>query len=213
MGYSSKRQSRRTLYYDEGRLTIMGKIDILKKLIKVVAPKVATGLGGPLLGTTVSFLADNLLPNAPKAKTTGGKIKEVTKYIEAGLDPEKLAKLKEVNNSFDIKMKELNIDLEELEIEQEKIDAADRESARAMQKETESQVPEALALITVGGYFVLLYCMFSGDIKISEGLENIAMIMIGALIASVERIYNFYFGSSKGSKDKTKALHSATGRS
>ena len=111
--------------------------------------------------------------------------------------PEQLQKLKEIDATFKLKMKELDIDLE-------RISAGDRDSARNMQINTNDWIPRVLAiLITVGFFGILVWMLIKG--MPPTGTEALLM-MLGALGTAWTGVVNFYYGSSAGSKAKTDAL-------
>ncbi len=57
------------------------------------------------------------------------------------------------------------------------------------------------ALITIGFFTVIIIFVTKGD-----GNSQASLLLIGALIASFTTIVQWFFGSSSGSKDKTKML-------
>lgn len=61
-----------------------------------------------------------------------------------------------------------------------------------------------IAGLVIIGFFALLGILIF--VKVPESNMQILNIVIGALIGSFTSITSFYFGSSKGSKDKTKHL-------
>lgn len=61
-----------------------------------------------------------------------------------------------------------------------------------------------LASIIVLGFFTLLYIIiFVGVPEVNKEILN---IVVGALIGSFTSVVGFFFGSSVGSKEKTKIL-------
>jgi len=62
-----------------------------------------------------------------------------------------------------------------------------------------------LGAVIVVGFFMLMY--FLVYIAIPETNKQILNLVIGALIASFSTIVNFYFGSSKGSQDKSEMMN------
>ena len=159
-------------------------------LLGQVAPTVATALGGPLAGLAVKTLSEALFGHQDASESD----------VSAALmnaTPEQLQKLKETDASFKVKMKELDIDLE-------KISAADRDSARNMQIHTNDWIPRVLAiLITIGFFGILVWMLIKG--MPPTGTEALLM-MLGALGTAWTGVVNFYYGSSAGSKAKTDAL-------
>ena len=159
-------------------------------LLAQVAPTVATALGGPLAGLAVKTLSEAMFGHQDASESD----------VSAALmnaTPEQLQKLKEIDASFKLKMKELDIDLE-------RISAADRDSARNMQINTNDWIPRVLAiLITVGFFGILVWMLIKG--MPPTGTEALLM-MLGALGTAWTGVVNFYYGSSAGSKAKTDAL-------
>lgn len=159
--------------------------------IKTLVPMLGTALGGPLGGAAASFIADKLGLSA-------NTVKDVTDALsENKLSPDQLTQLKVAEMEFKKFLEQNKIDLE-------RIDAADRESARKMQTETRSNIPGALAVILVGGFFIILICMMAGILKVSD--QQALLILLGALSSGFGAAVNFYFGSSHGSQNKDVLL-------
>lgn len=119
---------------------------------------------------------------------------------------EQLASLREL----EVREKELLINAG---IEQARIEAEDRDSARRREVEiANSQIPHVgritapvLAIATVVGFFsilfALLYAAFEGK-QLADGLKEVLYIMLGVLGTQTTQVYNYYFGSSSGSAQK-----------
>jgi hypothetical protein len=166
-----------------------------KKLVSVAAPTVATALGGPLAGAAVSALSAALLgkPDGTEA--------EVAMAIQTG-GAEALAKLKEAEQAFTIRMRELDIDLD-------RIHQQDRNSAR--QRETtagDSATPRILSAIIIAGFLGSVWMVLSG--KVTGLTDPVAAGMTGTLIgyvsAKADQVVSYYFGSSNSSAQKTALL-------
>jgi len=89
------------------------------------------------------------------------------------------------------------------------LEVRDRESARArevaMAKAGDKNwTQNILAFLGVLGFFGCISVLFLLDLK--PGTEKILMLLIGTLSSIATAIFSYYFGSSKGSKDKTKAM-------
>lgn len=162
-----------------------------KAIVANFAPTVAAALGGPLAGTATKFLASQLLGDE-NAKDAA---------IEAALlsaTPADLAKLKEIDNNFALEMSKLDVDVFKLEID-------DRQGARDLAKL--NMWPQiSLSALFIGGYFSLIFMLFSGEVVISENIKDMGNILLGVLTASVPQIMSFWFGSSSGSKEKTAKM-------
>jgi hypothetical protein len=67
-----------------------------------------------------------------------------------------------------------------------------------------AHIPQiVLSVVFIVGYFALLFFILSGAVTIPESLASEPNIIIGVITASVTNIFNYWFGSSSGSKDKT----------
>jgi len=165
-----------------------------KDLVGGVAPAIATALGGPVAGMAVREISSALL-GTPDA--TEKQIEEALRNAS----PDDLYKLKKADQEFALKMEELGVDLE-------KIAAQDRDSARNMQKETKSYAVPIIAGLTVAGFFGVVSWVLTGAVALDS---TILGFVLGQVSAKAEQVYNYYFGSSAGSKEKTKALKESKG--
>lgn len=157
------------------------------KTLATVAPSIATALGGPLAGV------------ATKAVTEMLGIEPTEEALESAVlnaDPTIMLKLKEAENSFLLKMKELDVDVE-------RIDAGDRDSARKMRTETGSMTTDVIGTIVVIGFFVVVGLVLAGVVPTESVLAG---TVIGYTSAKADQVLGFLFGSSKSSKDKTLAM-------
>ena len=89
-----------------------------KEIVRNIAPTLGVALGGPMAGAATKFIADKMLgkPDATQA--------EIADVI-LGASPDQLTKLKELDHQFKLDMKNLEIDVYELEYK-------DRDSARKL---------------------------------------------------------------------------------
>lgn len=62
----------------------------------------------------------------------------------------------------------------------------------------------ALGALVVAGFFFILFIIFRAALP--EGNKEIAYLVIGALVAKFGDVVNYFFGSSKGSADKTEMM-------
>jgi hypothetical protein len=160
-----------------------------KSLLRTVAPALATAAGGPLAGLAVKTIGDALgLDNATE---------DTVSAALQGASPDTLLKLKQADQQFAKDMKALDVDLE-------KVAAADRDSARRMQVETKSRTPHVLAVIVTVGFFSILIGMMGGWLKPSE--NQALLILLGALSAAFGAVINFFYGSSAGSQAKDATI-------
>lgn len=161
----------------------------LKDLLSNVAPALGAALGGPLGGVAMKFIAD---------KFTDGDTGKVEDFILAAA-PDTLLQLKLADKEFERQMKQLDVDVFALEVK-------DRDSARGLAKEKGVAVQATLSGAYTVMYFFTLYAFISGQAHVAEEHVGLVQGLIGALTAVQLQIMNFWFGSSRGSKDKTQAL-------
>lgn len=121
--------------------------------------------------------------------------------LMAAATPEQIAALKKVDNDFKARMAELGY------ANTEKLAALavdNTKDARDMQKQTRSPVPALLTLVTVLGFFGLLIGAAAGHFKL-EG-SDVLMLLLGVLARETASVYNFWLGSSDGSRQKTEIM-------
>ena len=158
--------------------------DLLAGLLKNIAPGLATVVAGPLGGMAIKAMADKL--------GVSDTVEAVASAIQA--DPEAAMKLAE-------------IDLKQFQLENE-----DRASARHMQEVALQQdswfAKNFLYMFTsVWSVFAMVFFAMASFYTIPDANTRIVDTIIGVLIGTVlTGFFNFFFGSSKGSKDKTDAL-------
>jgi len=95
---------------------------------------------------------------------------------------------------FKVEMKQLDIDIYAISVD-------DRKDARKLA--SVNMWPQIiLSVIFIGGYFFILYMLFSSTIKIDDSIRDMSNILLGVLTASIPSIMSFWFGSSHGSHKK-----------
>lgn len=162
-----------------------------KSIVKSVAPTIGAALGGPMGGMATKFLAEALLGKSDATQD------DLADFITTA-NPTQLMELKKLDIEFKLKMRELDINVFELETK-------DRDSARQLFK-TNIWPQVILSAVFIIGYFFVLYGLLSGVITIQEAIRDTAILLIGLLTREVPTIMQFWFGSSMGSKDKAKEL-------
>lgn len=165
-----------------------------KDLVKNVAPVIGAALGGPLAGAATRFLAEAWLG---KEDATEQELAEAI----VGASPEQLVKLRELDQSFKLKMRELEIDVFRLEVD-------DRKSARDLAR-ADMRPQIILSVIYTIGYFTLMYQFVTGDVVIPIQNKDLLLPLIGVMTAAQIQIMNFWFGSSSGSKAKDESRAAA----
>ena len=153
----------------------------VKGILGAVAPTIGTALGGPMGGMAAKMVAEALgVDNDPK---------KIEKAIQAAT-PEQLAELKKIDADFDVKMKELDVDLFALK-------TADIQGTRGMfSKDWTARV---IGVTVVGGFMGYIFLVtIQPPEQNSEALINLVLGYLGGLASA---IISFYFGASD-TKDK-----------
>ena len=98
-------------------------------------------------------------------------------------------------------------------LEQDKAFMADKQNARQreidIKKAGGSNLPlYVLATVIVVGFFIMVGVLIFKSTVIPQGSREIAFILLGTLSSSFAGVVQYFFGSSKGSADKTKLMAS-----
>ncbi len=160
-----------------------------KAVIRSVAPTIATALGGPLAGAGVAAISQTLLGKKD------GTEKEIAAALQ-GASPEMLLEIKKADQAFAVRMKELDIDIERLTYD-------DRADARKRESIVKDNTNRTLAFLIVGAFIALVASTILGYAKVDSVLAG---TLVGYLSAKCEQVLAYYFGSSKGSVEKTNLL-------
>ncbi len=154
----------------------------------------ATGAGAPAAAVVAAL--------GTVAKAFGlpedTQVEEVLKKIEA--DPESYLKLKAAENDYKLGvMKEEN--------ERLRIEIGDIQNAREREKVTKDSVNRNLAYGIITAFIVVVLVTLAGWTKVESVLAG---TLIGYLSAKAEQVLAYYFGSSKGSAEKTNMIFRST---
>jgi hypothetical protein len=166
-------------------------MEALLNLVRTVAPSIATAVGGPLAGMATRAISEALLG---KPDGTEDELLSAAKSAT----PEQLLALKQAEQSFVVKMRELDLDLERISNE-------DRNSARNREIKTGDYTPKLLAAAVTFGFFGVLFWMIANGLPANGG--EAMLVMLGTLGTAWGAIVSYYFGSSAGSREKTQAMN------
>jgi hypothetical protein len=162
----------------------------LKRMIADAAPQLAHALGGPLAGAAVGHISRAIF-GAPDAD------EDVLAETLAAASPAHLVALKKAEQDFQIALREATL-------EALRIDVADRASARRRQVALRDWTPSAIGALIILGFFIVLGAMVAR--RLPPGAETEFSIMLGALATMTAAVVNYFFGSSAGSKEKTRLM-------
>ena len=165
-----------------------------KAIVRGIAPTIGTVISGgnPLAGGALKVLSEALLgkPDATEA--------EIGDFV-TNARPEDLVKLKEIETTYNEKMAQIGLRPLELEVQ-------DRMSARELFK-VDTKPQKQITLVFLGGYFiVLLLFLVVSLVGRKMDLPPEFAIILGVLSGAVPMILAFWFGTTKGSGEKTAAI-------
>lgn len=168
----------------------------LKRIIAGAAPQLAHALGGPLAGAAVAQISRAIF-GAPDAD------EEALVQTLASASPDHLLALRKAEQDFQIALREASI--EEL-----RIDANDRADARAREIALNDWTPSVIGALIIFGFFLVLGAMVMR--RLPQGADTEFSIMLGALATMTAAVVNYFFGSSAGSKEKTRLMAFGVGK-
>ena len=161
-------------------------MDTLLGILKGVAPVLATAVAGPAGGAAIGWIASKL-------GIDDDTIEGVTQALTS--NPEMALKLKE------------------LDLEYAKLEVADRDSARKAYAavatseyatKLDKLVVPLLALGVVGLAFALIAVLMF--VNTPQDQQQLIIFALGFITSAAGQVLSFYFGSSQGSRDKTKEI-------
>lgn len=155
-------------------------LDAAKGILATVAPTLATAVAGPMGGMAVRAIlpALGLKDNASE--------EQVNKAIE-NASPEQLLAIKKAEQEFQVKMRELDVDIA-------KLVSADKDSARKREIETKDSTPKILAYGICLLYASVQIYLFTH--VIDSSMREMIMRALGTLDAILGLVFSYYFGSS-----------------
>jgi hypothetical protein len=156
------------------------KFDAIKSLVGDLAPTIGAALGGPVGGAAAGMLA-NVLGCEPTPQ-------KIEKALQTAT-PEQLAEIKKAELDFEVRMKELEVDVFALETK-------DTQHARESFKEDWTARAIALLSVLLFGFYILLVTIMPAD----ENDLNVVNLVLGYLGGIVSSVVSFYFGASKSGK-------------
>jgi sterol desaturase/sphingolipid hydroxylase (fatty acid hydroxylase superfamily) len=161
-------------------------MDSLLSILKGIAPVLATAVAGPAGGAAVGWIASKL-------GIDDATVEGVTQALTGS--PELTMKLKE-------------LDFEYAKLEQQDRDSARKAYAEVATSEHATKLDKAVVPILALGTVALafLFIGFLIFIDVAPDQQQMIIFALGFITSSAGQVLSFYFGSSQGSKDKTKEL-------
>ena len=147
----------------------------LKSILGTLAPTLGAAIGGPIGGQAGQILSSIL--GVPNTKAIENAMNNLT--------AEQMAELKMAENDFKVQMKELEVDVFELEVN-------DKQDARG--KFNKDWTARIMGISVVGGFMGYIFLVtLQPPEQNSEALINLVLGYLGGLASAV---ISFYFGAS-----------------
>lgn len=150
---------------------------LFKNVIGTIVPTLGAAVGGPLGGMATKVIADAL--------GCGESEKEIEKAIN-NATPEQLLELKKAERDFEVRMKELDVDVFALE-------TADKQNAR-------SHFAKDYTAKFIGIVMVIFFCSYIAMVTVMPPEQNsmeLINLVLGYLGGLVSAVISFYFGASQ----------------
>jgi hypothetical protein len=102
------------------------------------------------------------------------------------------------------------------EVEKFKAQLADVQDARATGLEyvragsNIQWVPASVSIIVAAGFFGTLWILLKAGVNFNDTVGQVLLILVGALVAYMNQVVNYWLGSSAGSASKDALLAAAT---
>ena len=156
------------------------KLSKIKNIVSSLAPTLGAAIGGPLGGQ-----AGQILSTVLGVKNNPVEIEKAMQNITA----DQMIELKKCEKEFEVQMKELDVDIFALEVD-------DRKDARS--KFAGDLTPTILGVLSMTGF--MSYIFYITAFPIPDTSDDIVMLIIGSLTGIATAVISFYFGASN--KDK-----------
>lgn len=158
-----------------------------------LANAVLPGVGGVVAGSAVKAISDALGIEEVDPRNAKS-VQQLSDALGGGLSPEQMAALKKADQEFEVRLKELDVDVT-------RIHQQDRDSARRMQVKTRSWIAPALAALTMAAFVASIVGVFhlaTDDRPLDPTVATLVGAVVGYASAKADQVISFFFGSSEG---------------
>lgn len=188
-------------------------MDDIKAVIRQIAPIAAGLIGSPLAGVAVKVLGDAIGMTSPTQE-------RVVAAIQSGsVSPEQLAAIRQADGALKVRLAELGLDHEKIEADTTKAYLADTQQARTVHAGDRGVFWLGIAILTtfaldVVATFWLIYSILTGGLQIKDvgmiaAVFGILGTLNGYVAANAQQVISYYFGSSRGSNEKSRDMADA----
>lgn len=185
-----------------------------RDIIRKVAPVAASLIGSPVAGLAVAAIGEAIGMSSPT-------VERVASAIQSGsLTPEQMAAVINADAALKIRLAEIGLDHKKIEAETERAYLADQQNARQVHGGDKAVFVLGIAILIAygailaaalaGAYWLLVL----GDLKnMDAGTVAAVFALIGTIVGYIasdaKQVVGYYFGSSRGSVDKSRELADA----
>ena len=184
-----------------------------KEIIKTIAPIAGTLIGGPLAGVAIKALGDAIGMEAPTQE-------RIVEAIKGGsLTPDQMVAIRQADAALKVKLRELDLDEKKIEQQSEKMYVDDTQNARKVHAGDRGVFWLGVAVLVTmaldtGSTFWLVYAILTEGLKIKDvgivaAVFGILGTLNGYIAANAQQVLSYYFGSSRGSMDKSRDMADA----
>lgn len=184
-----------------------------KEIIKTIAPIAGTLIGGPLAGVAIKAIGDAIGMEAPTQE-------RIVEAIKGGsLSPDQVAAIRQADAALKVKLRELDLDEKKIEQQAEKMYVDDTDNARKAHAGDRGvywlgiAVLATFAIVMVasmyGCYQILTDGLKIKDVGIVAAVFGFLGTVVGYVAANAQQVVSYFFGSSRGSQDKSRDMADA----
>lgn len=194
----------------------------IANVLETLAPTIATALGTPVLGGAVVAL-ESVFGLTPTATASMDDRQAAIATAVQGATPEQLAAVRKADQDYAARMVEAGFAnkeaLAKLEIQETQTFVQDTADARRANASNERVF--WLGVVILGTFGGIMFASLWGAYALLTGqlpVKDVAMVgmvsgfvgtIIGYVSANAQQVVSFFFGSSKGSEQKTDAMATA----
>lgn len=184
-----------------------------KTVIKQLAPIAGTLIGGPLGGMAVKVIGEAIGMSEPTVERIAGAVQT------GSLSPEQVVAVRQADAALKVRLRELDLDEKKIEQETEKAYLADTQDARKVHAADKGvfwlgvAVLVTMALDTAATFWLVYAILTEGlkikDVGIVAAVFGILGTLNGYIAANAQQVLSYYFGSSRGSQEKSREMADA----
>ncbi|WP_247664485.1 hypothetical protein [Ralstonia pseudosolanacearum] len=200
----------------------MGALDKVLPALAKLAPMIATGLGGPLAGGAVAALESVFGIAASPDETLQDRQQTLATAI-AGASAEQLLALRKADQDYQARMAEAGFKNQEalasVGLQTEQAYLSDTQDARHANAQDGRVFWLGIVVLTVFAIVMFAalwgsYALLTGEVAIKDPttasmVAGFVGTIIGYVAANAQQVVGFFFGSSRGSDNKSQSMASA----